>query len=131
MRILVGYDGVNDPEKIMALAKKHALAMEAQVDIFTATGHSPEIHKQKIQILEEELEAYKQEFEEQGINCETHLVVRSLSPGEELVEFAKVNDIDEIFIGVKQRSKIGKLIMGSVAQYVILSAHCPVVSVKH
>ena len=130
MRILVGYDGVNDPEKVMALAKKHAIAMEAQVDIFTATAHSPEIHKQKIQILEEELEVYKKDFEEQGIKCETHLVVRSLSPGEELVEFAKANKIDEIFIGVKQRSKIGKLIMGSVAQYVILSAHCPVVSVK-
>ena len=130
MRILVGYDGVNSPEKVMALAKKHALALDAQVDIFSATAHSPEIHNQKIRILEEELEAYKKDFEEQGIKCETNLVVRSLSPGEELVDFAKSNDVDEIIIGVKQRSKIGKLIMGSVAQYVILSAHCPVVSVK-
>ena len=130
MRILVGYDGVNDPEKVMALAQKHALAMAAHVDIFCATAHSPEIHQQKIGILEEELESLRKEFQENGISCETHLVVRSLSPGEELVDFARSNEIDEIIIGVKQRSKIGKLIMGSVAQYVILSAHCPVVSVK-
>ena len=130
MRILLCYDGVNDPKKLMHLAKQHALGLGAQLDILTATGHSPEIHKQKIKILEEELELYKKEMEEAGIRCETHILVRSLSPGEDLVEFARANQIDEIIIGVKQRSKIGKLIMGSTAQYVILSAHCPVLSVK-
>ena len=130
MRILACYDGVNDPKKIMAVAKSHAKALNAHLYIFTATGHSPEIHQQKIKVLEEELQLYKKEMEDEGIECETHLLVRSLSPGEDLVEFAKENDIDEIVIGVKQRSKIGKLIMGSTAQYVILSAHCPVTSVK-
>jgi nucleotide-binding universal stress UspA family protein len=130
MRILACYDGVNDPKKLMAVAKLHAKALNAQLDILTATGHSPEIHQQKIKIIEEELQLYKSEMEEEGIVCKTHLLVRSLSPGEDLVEFAKENDIDEIVIGVKQRSKIGKLIMGSTAQYVILSAHCPVTSVK-
>jgi nucleotide-binding universal stress UspA family protein len=130
MRILACYDGVNDPKKVMAVAKLHAKALNAQLDILTATGHSPEIHQQKIRVLEEELELYKKEMEDEGIKCETHLLVRSLSPGEDLVEFAKENDIDEVVIGVKQRSKIGKLIMGSTAQYVILSAPCPVTSVK-
>ncbi len=43
---------------------------------------------------------------------------------------SKANEIDLIFIGVKKRSKVGKLVFGSTAQYVILEAPCPVVSVK-
>jgi len=38
--------------------------------------------------------------------------------------------VDEIIVGVKRRSKVGKLLMGSTAQYVILQAPCPVVTVK-
>ncbi|MGW8186758.1 MAG: universal stress protein, partial [Desulfobacterales bacterium] len=57
-------------------------------------------------------------------------LVRGLSPGEDLVQFAKENRIDEIIIGVRRRSKVGKLVFGSTAQFVILNAPCPVVSVK-
>jgi len=45
------------------------------------------------------------------------------------VEFAQDNKIDEIVIGVKRRSKVGKMVFGSNAQYVILNAPCPVVTV--
>jgi nucleotide-binding universal stress UspA family protein len=53
-----------------------------------------------------------------------------MTSGEDLVEFAEENKIDEIIVGVKRRSKVGKLLMGSTAQYVILNASCPVVTVK-
>jgi nucleotide-binding universal stress UspA family protein len=53
-----------------------------------------------------------------------------LEPGEDLVQYAKEHAIDEIMIGVRRRSKVGKLVFGSTAQYVILEAHCPVLSVK-
>jgi nucleotide-binding universal stress UspA family protein len=33
-------------------------------------------------------------------------------------------------VGVKRRSKVGKILMGSTAQFVVLQAPCPVVSVK-
>ena len=53
-----------------------------------------------------------------------------MEPGEDIVGFAKDNGADEIIIGVKSRSKVGKLLFGSTAQAVILQAHCPVVTVK-
>ena len=49
------------------------------------------------------------------------------TPGERL---ANENGIDEVIIGVHRRSKVGKLVFGSTAQYVILNAPCPVVAVK-
>ena len=56
--------------------------------------------------------------------------MRGLGPGEELVAFAQKHQAEEIVIGVRKRSKMGKLVFGSTAQYVILNAGCPVVSIK-
>jgi nucleotide-binding universal stress UspA family protein len=58
------------------------------------------------------------------------LSVRGLQAGEDIVLLAEENKVDEIIIGVRRRSKVGKLLFGSTAQYVILNAPCPVVSVK-
>ena len=49
------------------------------------------------------------------------MVVSDLESGEELVQFAVDNKIDEIIIGIRKRSKVGKLLFGSTAQYVILN----------
>jgi nucleotide-binding universal stress UspA family protein len=69
-------------------------------------------------------------LDEQGIHNESHLLVRGRIAGEDIVEFAAKNDCDEIIIGVKSRSKVGKILFGSTAQYIILKASCPVISVK-
>jgi nucleotide-binding universal stress UspA family protein len=89
-----------------------------------------EHEREDIDQAERGLEYAKSVFEESDIACNTHLLIRGLTSGEDLVEFAKENDIDEIIVGVKRRSKVGKILLGSTAQFVILQAHCPVVSVK-
>ncbi|HET6561646.1 MAG TPA: universal stress protein [Marmoricola sp.] len=35
-----------------------------------------------------------------------------------------------LVVGIRRRTPLGKLVMGSVAQRLILEAHCPVVAVK-
>jgi nucleotide-binding universal stress UspA family protein len=57
-------------------------------------------------------------------------LVRGLPAGEDLVNFSKEAQVHEIIIGIRNRSKVGKLIFGSTAQFVILEANCPVLSVK-
>ena len=37
---------------------------------------------------------------------------------------------DEIIIGLQRKSKVGKLLFGSTAQYIIMNAPCPVVTVR-
>ena len=69
-------------------------------------------------------------LEKEGFPCEIHLSICNMTPGEHLVLFAEQNEIDEIVIGVKMKSKVGKFLLGSTAQQVILTAPCPVVSVK-
>ena len=130
MNIMVGYDRSNVAKEALALAKKHAKAFDGTVFLLTALAQSPELQLEDIQKAEHELERLQNSFKEDGIPCETHAIVSSLTAGEDLVQFAQDNQIDEIVIGVRRRSKVGKLLFGSNAQYIILQAPCPVVAVK-
>jgi len=130
MKILVGYDGTNSAKEALNLAKSHAKAFGATVEVVTSMQTGTESERKDIEQAERGLAYAKSLFEDGGIECNTHLLIRGLSPGEDLVEFANENQIDQIIVGVKRRSKVGKLLMGSTAQYVILQAQCPVVTVK-
>ncbi|GAA1005164.1 MULTISPECIES: universal stress protein [Nocardiopsis] len=47
-----------------------------------------------------------------------------------LLELTEELDADLLVIGVRHRSAIGKLLMGSTAQRLLLEASCPVLAVK-
>jgi len=128
MKILVAYDGSDSAKEALKLAKKHAEAFGATVHLVTSMEKSPEIKKEDEALRE--LDAAKATFADKKIPCETHLLVRGVSPGEDIVEFANEHKIDEIIIGIIKRSKVGKLLMGSTAQTVILEAKCPVISIR-
>jgi nucleotide-binding universal stress UspA family protein len=130
MKILVGYNDKKATEAVLKLAHKHALAFKADVFIVTSMEQSPSLKKEDIDKAEIKLEKLKKPFKAEDIFCETQTSVSYETPGEDLVRFAKENDIDEIIIGVKKRSKVGKLMFGSTAQYVILKSPCPVLAVK-
>lgn len=130
MKILVGYDGSTSAKEALKLARKHARAFNGSVDIVTSMEKGTEQQQQAIEEAENGLEWAKSVFADKGLECRTHLLIRGLAPGEDLLEFARENNVDEIIVGVKRRSKVGKLLMGSTAQYVILQASCPVVTVK-
>ena len=130
MKILIGYDGSNSAKEALRIAKKHAKAFGAGVEIVTSMEKGTENQQQEIEAAEKGLEWAKSVFSDAGIDCQSRLLIRGLEPAEDIVQFARENDVDFIVVGVKRRSKVGKLLMGSTAQYIILKAHCPVVSVK-
>ena len=130
MKILVGYDGSKESEDAVQLAQKHVQAFEANLHIITSLKQGPDLKKEDIDKAESKLERLKAPFKADGLPCETQVVVSVQSTGEDLVRFVKENDIDEIIIGVRKKSKVGKLVFGSTAQYVILEAPCAVVAVK-
>ena len=68
-------------------------------------------------------------MEKAQIPWKTHLLNRGLTPGEDFVSFGKEINANFIIIGVRQRSKLGKLLTGSTAQYTILKALCPVLTI--
>jgi nucleotide-binding universal stress UspA family protein len=130
MKILIGYKGTNVGKDLMDLAVKHAKAFDGEILVVTSLIGGDKTELDKINLSEKNLEKTKNYFNAAGIKTNTHLLVRGFEAGEDLVRFAKEKDVDEIIIGVRSRSKVGKLIFGSTAQIVILDAHCPVLTVK-
>ena len=129
MKILVGYDGSDLSKKALKLAQEHGKAFGAEV-IHVLHPKVTDLPEKQHKLDEQDMDDVRSAVQEEGLVCETHLLIRSMDPGPHLVKFAQEHGIDEIVIGVKMRSKVGKLLMGSTAQHVILEAPCPVVSVK-
>lgn len=130
MKILVGYDGSNAAMDAMKLAVRHAKAFQSGIMVVTSLRGKEHDNAEEIQKAEKQLEFAQSYLDKEGIQGETHLLVRGLEPGEDLVQFARDKKMEEIVIGIKRRSKVGKLIFGSNAQYVILNAPCPVVTIR-
>ena len=130
MKFMVCYDGSNTSGAAVNLARKHARVFKADLTIVSSMVKGTDNERKEIQAVESRLAGVKSDCEKYGIPCETHLLIRGLSAGEDLIEFAEDQRVDQIFIGVKRRSKVEKLVFGSTAQYVILNAGCPVVSIK-
>ena len=130
MKILVGYDYSTVTQEVLALAKQQAKAFNAEVHLLRSLAQNQELQRDTVEQAEQNLDHVRSEFAKLDIACDTHVVVSSLSAGVDIVQFAEKNAIDLIVIGVRRRSKVGKLIFGSNAQLIILTAPCPVLTVK-
>lgn len=130
MNILVCYDETDVAQEALKIGVQHAKAFGAKVFVITSMigGSKDDIEDNKR--AETGLKHAQGVFSKEGLECETHLLVRGLSSGEDIIQYASENNIDEIIIGIKKTSKVGKLVFGSTAQHVILESNCPVITVK-
>ncbi len=131
MKILAAYTGRTELDKaVLLLAKKNARLSDATLHIANSMKSPSDNEIPELKKMESKLESLKDSITKEGINCETHLLITGLSPGEDIVELARRHKIDQIYIGIEKASKVEKFILGSNAQYILLEAPCPVVSVN-
>jgi nucleotide-binding universal stress UspA family protein len=65
-----------------------------------------------------------------GVKYEIRTAADPEDLAEELIKTAETTEADFIVIGLRRRSPVGKLLLGSNAQRVLLDAACPVLAVK-
>lgn len=79
---------------------------------------------------DDELATLTSELESSGVAHEVRQAPDALDPAEELIHTADTSAAEFIVIGLRRRSPVGKLLLGSNAQRVLLDASCPVLAVK-
>jgi nucleotide-binding universal stress UspA family protein len=71
-----------------------------------------------------QLEPLAQKFRDDGIPCE--VVVRPGLPADQILNYLRERPVDRIIMGTHCPGRIGKLLVGSVAEAVLRTAHVPV-----
>ncbi|WP_151082603.1 universal stress protein [Nocardioides cynanchi] len=79
---------------------------------------------------EHDLTSLEEKLKASGVEHEVRHLVRGFEPAEDLISIAEATDADLIVIGLRRRTPVGKLILGSNAQRILLDAPCPVLAVK-
>jgi nucleotide-binding universal stress UspA family protein len=130
MKILVGYNGDEVGKLTLSLARDYAKLNNAFVYVITSMEGGASEKKSDIIEAEKGLVFAEKIMKASGIQFDVQQSVRGFSPGEDIVKFAKENEIDHIFLGIKKKSRAQKAILGSTARYVILKAPCPVTTTK-
>ena len=131
MKFMVCYDGSKEAKKALELVREHAKVWGATLEVVNSIMRDLALKRSFIEDKERALEnKIKAILGGSGISYKVELLIDTLRPEEQMVQYAEKEGIDQLFIGIKKKSKVGKLIFGSAAQYMILKAPCPVVTVK-
>jgi nucleotide-binding universal stress UspA family protein len=131
MKFLVCYDETNAAKKALRAAREHAKIWQAELEVVTTITRVEPLKHSKVKKMEEKIEGeVKEILGGDDPPYEIQLLLTDLTPGEQLVTYAEDQKMDQIFIGIVKKSKVEKLLFGSTAQYIILHAPCPVVTVR-
>jgi nucleotide-binding universal stress UspA family protein len=130
MKILVAYSGTKESGAALEVAGAHARIFNAQMVVVSSSEGGKGEKLEDINKIKSDLERIQKELTDNGIDCQVEQLARGLTPGEDIVLYAEENDIDQIYVGIRKKSRTSKLILGSTAQFIILKAKCPVTSVK-
>ena len=128
---MVCYDGSDEAKEALKVAQNHASVWKAKLAVVNTVVRIEPMKHDQVKKMEEKLEnEVKDLLGSDDPSYETLLLLTDLTPGEQLVKFAEEDEIDQIFLGIIKKSKVGKLLFGSTAQYVILHAPCPVLTLQ-
>jgi nucleotide-binding universal stress UspA family protein len=128
--IVVGY--VPKPEGDAALAQAISEAKLRNASLVVVNSHrgGESLDADTAAKSEQQLRAVEKTLTDSGVQFEIKQLVRGFEPAEDLVKTAEAAEAELIIIGLRRRTPVGKLILGSNAQRILLDAHCPVLAVK-
>lgn len=128
--IVVGYVPKPEGEAALAKAIEEARLRDARLVVVNSHRGGSEFDSTAASEAEAQLEAVRKQLDESGVPYDIRQLVRGFEPADDLVSLADANKAELIVIGLRRRTPVGKLILGSNAQRILLDAHCPVLAVK-
>lgn len=126
--VVVGY--IPTPEGIAAFerAKEEALFRESRL-VVVNTGQNGDFATPSF-ATPEDIDAIARELRDAGLDHEVIQATSGRAAAEEILRVAAAESADLVVIGIRHRSPVGKLLLGSTSQQVLLDASCAVLAVK-
>ena len=128
--VVVGYVPKPEGEAALAAGISEAKLRGSTLVVVNSHRGGHEFDSEKAAAAENELVAIKATLDEAGVDYDVRQLVRGFEPAEDLISLAEASNAELLVIGLRRRSPVGKLILGSNAQRVLLDAPCPVLAVK-
>jgi nucleotide-binding universal stress UspA family protein len=128
MTILVAY--APRPEGQAALDKGMELAKERNERLLVVNASPGGAKEDAAKADVEDVERVEKLLENSGLDAEFKQFIRGNNAVAEIEKLVDSLPASLLIIGLRKRSPVGKLILGSVAQELLLSVSCPVLAVK-
>ena len=127
MTVVIGYVPNQYGEAALHLGLQEASVRKMRVVVVNASRGDAYIDKRFVN--EQDLTDLDERLTSAGVDHLVHQAV-GVDIGDEIVRVAEANHAELVVIGIRPRSPVGKVLMGSVAQTVIMDAPCPVLTVR-
>lgn len=128
MTIVVGY--VNNPAGHAALDKGIAEAKKDGWDLVVVNASRTSDRRDAYRLGEGEIKSVRDYLSRSGVQAQVLARGSEYDPAEQILDAAAEAGAQLIVLGTRKRTPVGKFLLGSTIQRVILEAVCPVLCVK-
>lgn len=128
--VVVGYVAKPEGDAALSRAIEEAKLRGSKLVVVNSHRGGDEFDGEQSRKADKAIGKVQKRLIDSGVQHEVRQMVRGFEPAEDLISIAEANDAELIVIGLRRRSPVGKLILGSNAQRILLDAPCPVLAVK-
>lgn len=130
MTVVVGFIPTPEGRAALAQARTEAQRRGSRLTVVATIDPVQSKDQRDRERILAELDQVATELRGEGVEHEVRAMDRGRLPSEDILEVAEELRAGLIVIGLRRRTAVGKFLMGSHAQQIILDSPCPVLSVK-
>lgn len=130
MSVIVGYMSAERGRAALELGISEAKLRNTDLVVVHSLHGAGVDDDEDVVASDRELEIIDEELSKEGITYSIHNFVRGNAPAEDIVQAAGDLGGELIVIGLRHRTSAGKFLLGSNAHDILMSAPCPVLTIR-
>ena len=126
--VVTGFVDSPEGHKALDLAVEEARKRDTMLVVVHSMRGGTDTPEDEISRYDLALKRVEARLESEGIAYDIVRYVRGQSPASDIVAAAEESNAELIVIGYRKRTAVGKALLGSQAQEIMMSASCPVLA---
>jgi nucleotide-binding universal stress UspA family protein len=130
MSVIVGYLSSPRGQKALELGISEAKLRNTNLVVVHSLYGAGQDEDEEMIASDRDLSALEDSLADSGVPFSVHNFVRGNDPAQDLIQAAEDLDGELIVIGLRKRTPAGKFLLGSNAHDILMSAPCPVLTIR-